>query len=947
MAMATMVKAAWGEVVVHRITVLTGLALVGLLCAVPQLRALVAFPAFNGAPSVLLPMATVAGRLAIASAYILLWLTITPPETEHAAAAGGNWYQRLDHWLERRLGSWLDARHECGTRTRAWTSVLALGVFLFVLPLFVTAVNGPPPPAFILICAGVWLSPSGRWFVNFLTGGNAAAHDPVRRSIGRSITLVLATIVLSEVVWCFGVGYRIYSFWAIMQIAFMLLVFARVADLLGKNDVPVLRPYLIVVAVALALFNNAGESIGSRAGVGTALAAAPSSGPAVERESRWFAQLRARLDTLPIDQPVIVVAASGGGSRAAIFASLVYEKLRSMPAVTRLGVGPTPNRTLADNVALISSVSGGSLASAYFVASPPEAEDESWRGAFSGAIGDADRPSLSHGLNPLNTRFADDMAVDFMAPLLRGVLSVGQERGTAVASFWADRFGWKHIRDTSERDGGKPLLLLNATSIGSGVRVSFGFPALPPELLRPALSLADLDATASISLPEAVRVSANFPYGFNYAELNVNPATLPPEMMSDQLLIDGGVVDNTGLDTLALLLHQLAKIANDPKREAEARMSDPSREVLAELRRRGVLLLEIDAGARPSPPGLFGRHLSAVTTPLQAMEQAGHRNASQLRETNIESIRRWLVEAESVDVPSFLGVVRAGFDCRPEGDVMTAWALRSADMREILRGFKQIETRFERALQTQFAFIARGQVHRRAALEHGQTAHTVEANKLRPMFGEYIRQSMDADARQRSGAQKCESARPVADDDSDRPYDADLRCELGEHGACETRITEAEKAMAEPEDRRADAKPAQRNASDQQPRGDDARSGAARSALPPRPKASDADVLGWLYLGSFDEYTWNTRHAKWKGNALPRKGDRIELIGSSNIRRDLPNDVGQLAPVTMTLSPNTLVEVEAQVSWNGTDLQWARVRAVQRAVPGRPRSSKAETIELQ
>src|SRR6185436_13482554 len=65
------------------------------------------------------------------------------------------------------------------------------------------------------------------------------------------------------------------------------------------------------------------------------------------------------------DHDVLIgLAVSGGGSRAALFAAGAFE------ALSKIRVGPD-HRSLLEQVSYISSVSGGSMASSYFVARKP------------------------------------------------------------------------------------------------------------------------------------------------------------------------------------------------------------------------------------------------------------------------------------------------------------------------------------------------------------------------------------------------------------------------------------------------------------------------------------------------------------------------------------------------------------------------------------------------
>ncbi len=71
----------------------------------------------------------------------------------------------------------------------------------------------------------------------------------------------------------------------------------------------------------------------------------------------------------PLKQPgtLVGVAISGGGSRAALFGSAGLEALAKVP------VG-TPTHSLLQDVTMISSVSGGSMATSYFASQKPPRE---------------------------------------------------------------------------------------------------------------------------------------------------------------------------------------------------------------------------------------------------------------------------------------------------------------------------------------------------------------------------------------------------------------------------------------------------------------------------------------------------------------------------------------------------------------------------------------------
>ena len=97
-------------------------------------------------------------------------------------------------------------------------------------------------------------------------------------------------------------------------------------------------------------------------------------------EATWLEHCENRLDgieRLPGDGPVVLVAASGGGSRAALFTALLLEALARTDAQGKPLPAPAPKGAvpLHRRIAIISSVSGGSLGTAYYAARQEMTED--------------------------------------------------------------------------------------------------------------------------------------------------------------------------------------------------------------------------------------------------------------------------------------------------------------------------------------------------------------------------------------------------------------------------------------------------------------------------------------------------------------------------------------------------------------------------------------------
>src|SRR5439155_4807281 len=203
----------------------------------------------------------------------------------------------------------------------------------------------------------------------------------------------------------------------------------------------------------------------------------------------------------------------------------------------------------------------------------------------------------------LRSRLIDEMSADFMAPLLRGVLTPGVARGDTLSAFWKERFGWADCWDQTGYQGVydpklHPLLCLNASNVGKGSRLVVGFPPLPYRLLQrgsiedkelsPTQAWGDLfeNLQGRMSLARAVRLSSNFPFGLHVSELPAPAGGKPTHVL------DGGVVDNTGLDTVYALVCGLDEKSHQGPTRGQT--------ILDQLRQRGVVILEIDAGAKPS-----------------------------------------------------------------------------------------------------------------------------------------------------------------------------------------------------------------------------------------------------------------------------------------------------------------------------------------------------------
>jgi predicted acylesterase/phospholipase RssA len=289
------------------------------------------------------------------------------------------------------------------------------------------------------------------------------------------------------------------------------------------------------------------------------------------------------------DSDVLVgVAISGGGSRAALFGAAGLE------ALAKVRVGPE-HRSLLNHVGYISSVSGGSLASSYFVVRKPTHETpvltqdgkmtEEYRTFFTDFKKDMTRDYESlvlrrqiFGLRPLNPAWTGLSLFEIVNESLGGMMFEGLAR--------------------REAQGDSPRLVVNTTLYNNGRR--FILSTLPQEAARYDM-LADLDRfpgtkkldeegeqilrakwetwlsvtpqdikmnVCPIRIAAAVAASMSFPPV-------VGPITLRVENQDQYWHIgDGGLADNTGAESLLMMF--LKKLQERKARRAVIILLDSS-----------------------------------------------------------------------------------------------------------------------------------------------------------------------------------------------------------------------------------------------------------------------------------------------------------------------------------------------------------------------------------
>jgi len=177
------------------------------------------------------------------------------------------------------------------------------------------------------------------------------------------------------------------------------------------------------------------------------------------------------------DETFVVLTFSGGGTRAAAFAYGVLEALRQ----TTLGDG----RTLLDEVDVISSVSGGSFAAAYY-------------GLFPERFFTRFRDDV------LYRRFEYGIGARLLAPWnWPRLLSPNFGRSDLAAEYYDETIFEKRTFATMPKQ--RPFIILNATDIGIGAQFSF----TQDHFDRICSNLDD------VSVARAVTASSAFPVVFS------------------------------------------------------------------------------------------------------------------------------------------------------------------------------------------------------------------------------------------------------------------------------------------------------------------------------------------------------------------------------------------------------------------------------------------------
>ncbi len=258
----------------------------------------------------------------------------------------------------------------------------------------------------------------------------------------------------------------------------------------------------------------------------------------------------------------IIVAPAGGGSQAAAWTTKVISELAA-----QIPNSPGQKDGFADNLALISGVSGGSVGALYVGAALSGKLDEDLskqpRDAFEyDAACDRTTPRRPHTPLVLASLLARQSSIDDVAWAL-----VNPDVWHVLQPFFRDQImdrGWAlersieertHLQETylsdwavraTDKEHPFPAFIFNATSAESGWPVALSTTDFPTSRnlrarIRKVQNIAKLfDGNVKLRVSTAARLSATFPY--------VSPAARPEHWGKEpHHLVDGGIYDNFGL----------------------------------------------------------------------------------------------------------------------------------------------------------------------------------------------------------------------------------------------------------------------------------------------------------------------------------------------------------------------------------------------------------------
>jgi NTE family protein len=349
------------------------------------------------------------------------------------------------------------------------------------------------------------------------------------------------------------------------------------------------------------------------------------------------------------NEVTLVLALSGGGTRAAALAYGVLEAMRD----TTVNLDGRSQRLL-DEIDVISSVSGGSFTAAYY-----------------GLYGDKTFTDFENEF--LRSDVSGELVYGLFDPELW--VSTGGRTEMAVDYYEKKVFKGATFEDLQRREG--PLLIINATDLGRGIRFSF---------LQDYFDLLCSDLS-SFQIARAVAASSAVPLLFNPVVLKnhtgctarthtVAEGERSPVANSIQLsqvvdgvnsyalkdqrqyihLVDGGITDNLGL----LAIYEMVEIAGGAKSFLDS---------IGGVSAPRIIIISVNASTTPQYDIELTNENPSVEDTINLVTDAQiHRNNTSTMELMHDSIRRWSSELSTPEQAVESYFVELDFNHLPEAE---------------------------------------------------------------------------------------------------------------------------------------------------------------------------------------------------------------------------------------------------------------------------------------
>jgi hypothetical protein len=403
------------------------------------------------------------------------------------------------------------------------------------------------------------------------------------------------------------------------------------------NRYPSLTAPLILAALIMSWWNDNHTVRGTE----VRTAAAPREMP----QQHFRGWLEARLDRAPADRPypVFVVAAAGGGIRAAYWTASVLGR-----------IADESGGTWPDHLYAMSGVSGGSVGSALhavqiaeFRAAPQtparKGPDAYVRAVRSTLDNDILSPVLAYLLFPdLVQRFLPvpfDFADRARAIELAMESAVADPQGASSSRF-AHRFVELWPEGSARYD--VPVLLLNATIVETGQRGIVSNLNIGEDAFPDSVDLLDVFLrTQDMPLSTAAHLSARFTY--------ISPAGTLRASGGDVWMhvVDGGYFENSGTATAVDLMQQMREVADAVQKEKSRRVALMLILVRNDPVAPNICERDLDT---PPPPGPQN-YLSDLLSPVRALLSTRVARSRLAEETALDLVRGFHGGRDNVQSP--------------------------------------------------------------------------------------------------------------------------------------------------------------------------------------------------------------------------------------------------------------------------------------------------------